>query len=105
MTKRADEVDLLVPDGSEVNVHAMQTHTDHDHGRTGPCPAQGVMCGAFGAHGIIDDIVANEEHFIAEAALVELAAGGLLHPLVAILSIDNARTHAGGPLNLKSMAC
>ena len=63
------------------------------------------MGGALAAHGIEDDVVATQEHFITESALVELPAGGILHSLIAILCIDNARAQTGGSLNLESVAC
>src|SRR5579859_5608523 len=58
VSKRTDQIDFLVPDGSEVNMHAMQAQADHYHCRTGARPTKCIMRGATAADGIVDNVVA-----------------------------------------------
>src|SRR5229473_4174132 len=100
-----DQIDFLVPDGCKDNLHAMKVHSHHHYGRTGSCPAQRVLRSALASHRIVDDIIAAQEHLVAQHTLVELCPGGPLYFPIAILRVDNLRAHTCSPFHLESMTC
>ncbi len=86
-------------------MHLMQVHSNHHDGATGPRPAQGILGSAFAADRIKDDIIAAQEHFIADETLVQLGRCSLLDLLITVLWIENPGTHIGYSFDLKWMAC
>ena len=105
VTQGADKINFLIPDGREVNLHAVEVQSHHHHGATGTCPTQGVMRCALAGHCVIDDIVAAHKHLVALKTFIELSSGSKLHLLIAVSWIDNPGTHTCGTFHLKSVAC
>ncbi len=62
------------------------------------------MQGALGTDGIIDGVIAAEQHFATEHAFIELRTCSALDALVGILGIEDVRcAHARGLFDLEGM--
>src|SRR5258708_4560089 len=72
MTKSTGEVNFLVPDRGGVDAHGVQADANDYNRSACTRPAYRVMNRLLTANGVVDYIVATDQHFVAEHAGVEL---------------------------------
>src|SRR3989304_5304919 len=59
---RPDEMDLLVPDGIEVDVEELEVDADQNHRPAGANPAQAVGDGVGAADAVVHDVEPAQQH-------------------------------------------
>src|ERR1051326_5871345 len=105
MTQRAEQANLMIPEGRKINLHQVQANADQHQGRTVGGPAQRVVQRLALSNGIKNNVVATQEHLVPRPAAIELRTRSTLYADIAILGIDDVgRAEAGRLLHLERVA-
>src|SRR5260370_18739105 len=81
----SSDLPYLVPDRGGVDAHGVQADANDYNRSACTRPAYRVMNRLLTANGVVDYIVATDQHFVAEHAGVELRSCLARHTLVAVL--------------------
>ncbi len=70
----ADEIDLLIPDGIQIDLQAAKVDPDQHDGAACARPSQRVGDGAAAAHAVVDHVQATQEHASVKRRPIQVGA-------------------------------